>query len=154
MAACGAGVVICPSTEANLGDGVPDLPRWLAAGVPLAVGSDSHVGLNAAEELRWMEYAQRLVLRRRNVAADPALYGGSTAARLFERCAAGGAQAAGYARWGLQAGAPADALVLDPLAQGLAHAGPGQWLDAWVFASGTRPVAQTWVAGRRVHGHA
>jgi formimidoylglutamate deiminase len=150
VAAAGAGVVICPTTEANLGDGVPDLPRWLTAGVPLAIGSDSQVCRSAAEELRWLEYAQRLALRRRNVAADPAQYGGSTAARLFERCLAGGAAAAGFARWGLQAGARADLLVLDAGAPGLADLPAAERLDAWVFATDAPAVAQTWVAGRRV----
>ena len=88
VAAGGAGVVLCPSTEANLGDGVPDLPRWLAAGVPLSIGSDSQVCRSAAQELRWLEYAQRLVRARRNVAADPAHFDGSTGARLFEACLA------------------------------------------------------------------
>ena len=153
VAASGAGVVICPSTEANLGDGVPDLPRWLAAGVPLSIGSDSQVCRSAAEELRWLEYAQRLTLRRRNVAADPARYEGSSAARLFERCAAGGAAAAGYGRWGFEPGAPADLLVLDAAAPGLAGADIDRALDAWVFASGaggTPAIAQTWVGARPV----
>ena len=150
VARSGAGVVFCPTTEANLGDGVPDLPRWLAAGVPLAIGSDSQVCRNAAEELRWLEYAQRLVLRRRNVAADPARFDGSTAARLFERVLAGGAAAAGFERWGLVPGARADLLVLDPSAAGLAGVPPAQRLDAWVFATDAPALTQTWVAGRQV----
>ncbi len=155
VAASGAGVVICPSTEANLGDGVPDLPRWLAAGVPLAIGSDSQVCRSAAEELRWLEYAQRLVQGRRNVAADPARYGGSSAARLYEACGRGGAGAAGWRQWGLERGARADVVVLDERAAGLDGAPPDEQLDAWVFATdaaGTVPaVRETWVAGRRVH---
>jgi formimidoylglutamate deiminase len=150
VAASDAGVVLCPTTEANLGDGVPDLPRWLAAGVPLAIGSDSQVGRSAAEELRWLEYAQRLVLRRRNVAADPARHGGSTAARLFERGLAGGAAAAGFERWGLQVGARADLLVLDTGAAGIAGVPAPDRLDAWVFATDAPAIAQSWVAGRRV----
>jgi formimidoylglutamate deiminase len=150
VAACGAGVVICPSTEANLGDGVPDLPRWLAAGVPLAIGTDSHVQRAANAELRWLEYAQRLALRRRNVAAEPARYEGRTAAALFERCLAGGAAAAGLGARGLVAGARADLVVLDAQAGGLDTAQTEDVLDAWVFATDTPAVAQTWVAGRRV----
>ena len=60
----GAGVVLCPTTEANLGDGVPDLQRWLDAGVPLSIGSDSQVTRDWREELRLAEYGQRLVARR------------------------------------------------------------------------------------------
>lgn len=150
VAATGAGIVVCPTTEANLGDGVPDLPRWLDGGVPLAIGSDSQVCRSAAEELRWLDYAQRLVRRRRNVAADPTRHGGSTAARLFEACAAGGGAAAGFTRWGLQRSAPADALVLDASAPGLAEAPAVHRLDAWVFATDAPAIAQTWVGGRRV----
>ena len=91
----GAGVVLCPTTEANLGDGLPDLPRWLAAAVPLSIGSDSQVTRDWREEIRLLEYGQRLTLRRRNVAATPEAGEPSCAARLFERLLAGGAAAAG-----------------------------------------------------------
>jgi formimidoylglutamate deiminase len=151
VAAACAGVVFCPTTEANLGDGVPDLPRWLASGVPLAIGSDSQVSRSAAEELRWLEYAQRLLQRRRNVAADPDRFDGSTAARLFELVLAGGAAAAGFERWGLVSGARADLLVLDAYAAGMAGVPDAQRLDAWVFATDAPAMLQTWVAGRRVH---
>jgi len=146
----GAGVVICPSTEANLGDGLADLPRWLAAGTPLAIGSDSNVCRSVAQELRWLEYGQRLALRQRNVAADPLAAEGATAARLFDRTLAGGGVAGGFARWGLERGARADLLVLDPAAGGLAGIPPGHTLDAWAFATDHPAVAQTWVAGRPV----
>ncbi|MEO6280377.1 amidohydrolase family protein, partial [Roseateles sp.] len=71
VARTGAGVVICPGTEANLGDGLADLPRWLSNAVPLTVGSDSQVTRGWVEELRWLEYGQRLALRQRNVASAP-----------------------------------------------------------------------------------
>ncbi|MBL8314518.1 MAG: formimidoylglutamate deiminase, partial [Rubrivivax sp.] len=71
VARSGAGIVICPSTEANLGDGLCDLPGWLGAGVPMAIGSDSHVTRSVSEELRLLEYGQRLALRQRNVASAP-----------------------------------------------------------------------------------
>jgi formimidoylglutamate deiminase len=150
VAASGAGVVICPSTEANLGDGICDLPRWLAAGVPISIGSDSHVSRSVASELRLLELSQRLQLRRRNVAADPAHHGGSTAAALLQGCIAGGAAAAGLQLGGLQAGARADLIVLDAQAPGLHGVATEHTLDAWVFATDTPSVAQVWVAGRRV----
>ncbi|MFN3862165.1 MAG: formimidoylglutamate deiminase, partial [Roseateles sp.] len=93
VALSGAGVVLCPGTEANLGDGLTDLPAWLAAGVPLTVGSDSQVTRGWVEELRWLEYGQRLVLRQRNIAAAPGRQP-SSAARLFDAAVHGGARAA------------------------------------------------------------
>ena len=105
VAARGAGVVLCPGTEANLGDRLADLPGWLAAGVPLALGSDSQVTRAWPEELRWLD-GQRLALRKRNVSAAPGVEP-STAARLFERVSAGGSAAAGFTRWSLEVGARA-----------------------------------------------
>ncbi len=151
VAASGAGVVICPGTEANLGDGLCDLPGWLASSTPLSLGTDSHVTRTASEELRWLEYGQRLLQRRRNVAADAAVPPAaqpSTAARLFERVLAGGTAAAGLGPAGLRVGARADLLVLDEADPALQGVPGSHLLDAWVFAAPQRPVLQTWVAGR------
>ncbi|MCB1995304.1 MAG: amidohydrolase family protein, partial [Rhodoferax sp.] len=148
VAATGAGVVICPTTEANLGDGVPDLPGWLAAGVPMSIGSDSHVGRDWREELRWLDYAQRLLRRQRNVSATPAQP--ATAARLFDAALAGGAAAAGFTRWGLVPGARADLLLPDPADPVTAGLPPAHGLDALVFSGPARPFARTMVAGRWV----
>jgi formimidoylglutamate deiminase len=118
--ATGAGIVICPTTEANLGDGLTDLPAWLDPEVPITIGSDSNVCLDAFEELRWLEYGQRLALRRRNVAAAPERGWSSSGERLFEACGRAGAQAAGVPAWGLEVGAPAvwHELALDIIARG------------------------------------
>lgn len=143
----GAGVVLCPGTEANLGDGVPDLPGWLATGVPLSLGSDSQVTRGWPEELRWLDYAQRLTRRERNVAAAPGRQP-ATAARLFDRMLAGGAAAMGARRWGLRAGARADLLEIntgDPALVGLPDS---HLLDGLVFAAPARPFARVMVAGR------
>ncbi|HVO05489.1 MAG TPA: amidohydrolase family protein, partial [Burkholderiaceae bacterium] len=148
VAASRAGVVLCPSTEANLGDGIPDLPRWLARGTALAIGSDSHVTRDWREELRLLEYSQRLTLRQRNVAAAPGSGEPSTAARLFERMLAGGAAAAGLAAAGLCVGARADLLVVDTADPALADRDDDHLLDTLVFSSPTRPFAQVMVGGR------
>ncbi len=148
VARCGAGVVICPSTEANLGDGLADLSGWLDAGVPMAIGSDSHATRDAMEELRWLEYGQRLQLRRRNVGAAPAEGQPSSAARLFERALAAGAAAAGLPHWGLSAGARADLLVIDTRASHLLGVPAERLLDALVFSSPGRPFRDVLVAGR------
>ena len=153
VAARGAGVVICPSTEGNLGDGLCDLPGWLAAGVPLSIGSDSQVTRAWPEELRWLEYGQRLVRRQRNVAAAPGAEP-SSAARLFERMVQGGGAAAGFRAWGLLPGARADALVLNACSTGLCGLPATSRLDAAVFSSTEGLFAQTWVAGRLVQARA
>jgi len=166
-AASGAGVVICPSTEGNLGDGFTDVPAWLAADVELAIGSDSNVTRSWREELRWMEYGQRLKLERRNVCAQPrgvvnAAHGRATpprpdtAASLFERARAGGGRAAGHAAWGLVPGARADLLVVDPDDASLLGLPRDRWLDALVFSSPGRPWRDVMVGGRwalRHHHH-
>jgi len=147
VAARGAGVVICPATEANLGDGLADLPGWLAAGVPLSVGSDSQVVRGWPEELRWFEYGQRLALRQRNVAAKPGEEP-ATAARLFERVRGGGGTAAGFARWGFEPGARADLLLLDRQDAALRGLPMSHALDGLVFAAPARPFSRVMVAGR------
>ena len=165
VAAVGTGVVLCPSTEANLGDGVPDLPGWLAARdgvVNLSIGSDSQVTRDWREEVRWLEYGQRLARRERNVAA--AVEGGrheaSSAARLLARAVAGGGAAAGFGhrgRWGLMPGARADLLVVDGRDASLLGTPDEHLLDALVFSSPGRPWRDVMVAGRfvvREHRHA
>jgi formimidoylglutamate deiminase len=147
--ATGAGVVLCPGTEANLGDGLCDLPGWLAAGVPLALGSDSQVIRTWPEELRWLEYGQRLHLRRRNVAATwPAAP--ATASHLLSRLLLGGAQAAGLRPWGLIPGARADLLLLNSQDDALLGLPDGHELDGLIFAAPARPFARVMVAGRWV----
>jgi formimidoylglutamate deiminase len=144
----GAGVVLCPTTEANLGDGLSDLPAWLAAGVPISIGSDSQVTRTWREELRWLEYGQRLHRQQRNIAAAPAQGLPSSAARLFERALQGGAAAAGFSRWGLQVGARADLLVVDRSDSSLLGVPSSLLLDALVFSSPGRPLRDVMVAGR------
>jgi formimidoylglutamate deiminase len=148
VARSGAGVVLCPTTEANLGDGLSDLASWLAEGVPISIGSDSHVTRSWREELRLLEYGQRLIKQQRNIAAAPSLGQPSTAARLFERVLQGGAAAAGFSRWGFQVGARADLLVVDPSESSLLGIPHPMLLDALVFSSPGRPWRDVMVAGR------
>ena len=155
VARTGATVVLCPTTEANLGDGAPDLPRWLMSNVPLALGSDSNVRRDWAGELESLEYGQRLRLERRNVAANLSR-SPSTAGTLFATALDGGRRAAGFERWGLVEGARADLVVLDDGAPGLSGVPDGATLDAFVFSAGARAIRDVMVAGRwtireRVH---
>lgn len=139
---------ICPTTEANLGDGIFDMRLWLQHGGRWGVGSDSHATVNAAEELLMLEYSQRLHLRQRNVLGNARHPQVATAMTL--QAVAGGAQAAGRAIAGLVAGQQADFVVLD--AQHAALAGlPAESAHAGhVFASHRScAIAEVWVAGKQ-----
>jgi formimidoylglutamate deiminase len=145
----GAAIVLCPSTEANLGDGVFDLPAWQAAGGRWSLGSDSHVTRSWTEELRLLEYSQRFVLRQRNVAARAA-GAESTAATLLQSAVEGGSAAAGLPLAGLAVGQRADFAVVDTDAAALAGVPATHLLDALVFSSPGTPMARVVVAGRDV----
>lgn len=144
----GAVAGLCPSTEANLGDGIFDAPNWLQANGRWGVGSDSHACVNAAEELMQLEYSQRLATRQRNVLASAAQPSVATAMTL--QAVAGGAQASARAVAGLEPGQQADMVVLDarhPLLRDLPT--PEAMLSAHVFASHRQSaLRQVWVAGR------
>lgn len=151
-----AGVVICPSTEANLGDGLCDFPGWLASGVPISIGSDSHVTRDWREELRLLEYGQRLVKQQRNISASPQSGMPSTGERLWMRAQSGGAAAAGFKQWGLNVGARADLLVVDKNDASLIGIPDAHQLDALVFSSPSGLWRDVMVAGKwvvRAHHH-
>jgi formimidoylglutamate deiminase len=145
----GASIVLCPSTEANLGDGVFDLPGWLAAGGRWSIGSDSHVTRSWVEELRLLEYSQRFLLRQRNVAARA---GGdeSTASVLLQGAVGGGSAASGLANGGLAVGQRADFAVIDAQAPALAGVPEDHLLDALLFSSPAAAFTRVVVAGRDV----
>ncbi len=144
LAKSGAVVALCPSTEANLGDGLFPLHDYLTNGGGIAIGSDSHVSINPFEELRWLEYGQRLATRTRNIVSLRDSHVGS---ELFSRALEGGAAASGQAAVGLREGAPADLVVLsddDPMLVG--H-GDESRLDALVFSGYPLPVERVMVNG-------
>ncbi|MCD2513891.1 formimidoylglutamate deiminase [Comamonas endophytica] len=144
----GAVVGLCPSTEANLGDGIFNLPRWLRHGGRWGVGSDSQVCVNAAEELMLLEYGQRLQRRRRNVLASAGQP--HTATAMLLQAVAGGAQATGRAVAGLQSGQQADFVMLDPAHIALRGLAAEYALAGHVFASArSSAVQQVWVAGQQ-----
>jgi formimidoylglutamate deiminase len=129
----GAVAGLCPTTEANLGDGIFDLPAWQAAGGAWGLGSDSHATVNAAEELLMLEYSQRLALRQRNVAVSAEHP--EVATHMMLAAVRGGAQASGRKIAGLGAGQRADFIVLDaghPTLRGLPASA---MLSGHVFAS-------------------
>lgn len=147
--ASGAAIVICPSTEANLGDGVFDFPGYAGMGGNWSIGSDSHVTRSWPEELRLLEYSQRLTHRRRNIASTVAGTG-STAAALFEAALAGGPAATALPLGGLAVGNRADFCVLDLQASALLGVPEAQLLDALVFSSPAARFADVFVGGRPV----
>ncbi|MEI9849860.1 MAG: formimidoylglutamate deiminase [Sphingomonas sp.] len=149
LAASEAVAGLCPVTEANLGDGIFPAAAFLDEGGAIGIGSDSNVRIDAAEELRLLEYGQRLTARARNVLASPARP--STGARLFHAAVTGGAQALGVAG-GIALGGPADIVSLDA-ADPAFHARRGDaLLDSLIFAA-RRPVDCVWRRGvRQVSG--
>ncbi len=147
-AASGAVAGLCPSTEANLGDGLFDFSAWRGHGGAWGIGSDSHACVNAAEELMLLEYGQRLATRQRNVGADAAHPQVATALTLA--AVQGGAQAAGRAVGGLAPGQQADFAVLDAGHLALRGLAAPDMLSAHVFASHrSSAIDAVWVAGRQ-----
>jgi len=148
----GAVAGLCPTTEANLGDGIFDFAAWRHHGGAWGVGSDSHACVNAAEELLMLEYSQRLATRQRNVGADGSHPQVATALTLA--AVRGGAQAAGRAVGGLAVGQQADFVVLDARHLALQGLAAPDMLSAHVFASHrTSAIDAVWVAGQsRVAG--
>lgn len=146
LARSGAVAGLCPVTEANLGDGIFPAERYLAAGGAIGTGTDSNILIDAAGELRMIEYSQRLAHRARNVLAMP---GTSTGARLFRAALDGGAQALGVSS-GLEAGAPADILALNSGHSALVERTGDLILDSWIFSGGAGCIDSVWTSGRRV----
>ncbi|MBL8554013.1 MAG: formimidoylglutamate deiminase [Phenylobacterium sp.] len=148
LARSGAVAGLCPITEANLGDGVFPAADYLTSGGAFGVGTDSNVVIDAAEELRALEYAQRLTQRARNVLADRE--GASTGAVLFRGALAGGAQALADPAAAIAAGRPADLVALDLDHPSLVGRRGDALLDAWIFGAGARSVEAVWRRGRQV----
>lgn len=148
----GAVAGLCPITEANLGDGIFEAPGFLAAGGRFGVGTDSNVRISVSEELRTLEYAQRLRERKRN-RLGPA--GSSTGRHIYDMTCAGGAQALGLNTGALAPGRSADILVLDDTHPALVARIGDAFLDSWIFASGDGVVRDVIAGGRRVvrNGH-
>ncbi|RWN27057.1 MAG: formimidoylglutamate deiminase [Mesorhizobium sp.] len=143
MARSGAIAGLCPITEANLGDGTFAAPLFRDHGGRFGVGSDSNVLIGLPDELRQLEYSQRLAHRARNVLA---VAGGSTGRALFDAALDGGSVALGAGISQIAAGASADLVSLDPKNPSLAGKSGDAILDAWIFANGGK-VDCVWVHG-------
>jgi formimidoylglutamate deiminase len=149
LARSGAVIGLCPLTEANLGDGTfRAAEEFLVGGGRFGVGSDSNIAIEAAAELRQLEYSQRLLRHARNVLA--AQEGESTGRRLYDGALAGGAQALGRRIGSLEPGRRADIVVLDAEHPDLTGRRDDAWLDAYVFVAGAKLVGTVLVGGATV----
>ncbi|MCL4187122.1 MAG: formimidoylglutamate deiminase [Rhodobacteraceae bacterium] len=147
LAATGAVAGLCPITESSLGDGIFDGVAYAGAGGRWGVGSDSNIRIALAEELRTLEYSQRLRDRTRAALATPDR---STGRVLVEAAAQGGAQAAGREAGAIAPGRLADLVALDGGHPDMAGRAGDLALDAWVFARDDRIVTDVWSAGRHI----
>ncbi|MBL0164829.1 MAG: formimidoylglutamate deiminase [Xanthomonadales bacterium] len=156
LVATRATVGLCPTTEANLGDGLFPLRAWLDAGGIIGIGSDSHISVSPIEELRWLEYGQRLITRHRNIATSEDQP--STGAVLYGSALQGGANASGMPIGSFLGGKPgvpsvgnrADLLVLDETSPLLAGRDQSNLLDTWMFAGNSNLVRDVMVNGEWV----
>ena len=146
MAASGAVAGICTTTEGNLGDGFFDLPDYIAANGRFGIGSDSHVSQSPVEELRWLEYGQRLRLQGRNIASIPTQR--KVGDFLYQAALQGGAQASGRKLGQLSVGYRADIVVLDDQHPNLAGISNADVLNTWIFAGNDNLVRDVYVGGK------
>lgn len=145
LAASGAVAGLCPTTEANLGDGFFAAADYLAQGGAFGIGSDSHISVSPVEELRWLEYGERLRRQGRAI-----LSGGpdrSTGRRLLEAALAGGARALAQPVGRLAPGLRADLIVLDTDHPLLAGRQGEALIDSWIFSGNRNPVRHVMVGG-------
>ena len=148
LAASGACVGLCPTTEANLGDGIFEFAPWFEARAPWAIGGDSHVSVSPMEELRQLEYSQRLRLRVRNVASDEEAR--DVPANLWTEAARGGARAAAQPAGELVPGQRADLVVLDGAALDFENLAASATLGVAMFSGNSNRVRDVFVGGSPV----
>jgi formimidoylglutamate deiminase len=144
LAQSGAIAGLCPITEANLGDGIFDGVAYVAAGGRYGVGSDSNVRISLADEVRTLEYSQRLRDRARNRLTTGTA---GTARALLDAARQGGAQASGIAQAAFSVGAPADVVVLNREHDALVGRADDDALNAWVFNADNAAINTVIVGG-------
>lgn len=147
LAATGAVAGLCPITEASLGDGIFNGVDWMDANGQIAIGSDSNIRVSLCEELRQLDYSQRLRDRTRAALASTEK---STGRRIFDVACTGGAQAAGRMSGRIEVGAWADLMALDMDDPTLCNRSGDQLLDSFIFAGKDSMVTDVWSAGRHM----
>ena len=148
LAKSGAVAGLCPTTEANLGDGFFNVEPYFSEQGVWGIGSDSHISISPVEELRWLEYGQRLLANQRNVSNANALL--STGTFLYLQAAAGGAQATARSSGKIEPGYRADFVVLDNEHPRLYGRQGNDLIDSWVFSGNENPVKDVYVGGQKV----
>ncbi len=146
----GGTACICPATEGNLGDGLPDLAHFVAARgaaeARLALGTDSNARISFLEEMRWLEYGQRVKTETRGGLRDAA---GAVAPVLLDAATIGGARSLGLDAGEIRTGAWADLVAIDLDRPELDGWEPETLLDSLIFGAGNSAIAETWVSGER-----
>ena len=145
IASSGAVVGLCPTTEANLGDGIFALRKYLDHGGDIAIGSDSHISVSIIEELRLLEYGQRLQHQKRNIGADQQQI--HTGTNLYNKTLVGGAKASGFNNGSLAVGKRADIIVLDKNSPLLVATPTQNIIDRFIFSGNATPIKHVMVAG-------
>lgn len=148
LAESGAVVCLCPTTEANLGDGIFPLAQFLEAGGVFGIGSDSHVSVSVSEELRWLEYAQRLIRQERTIVRSDEIP--SVGAALYEHALRGGRRSLGRRTGKIETGYRADLVVLDSEKPAMVNKVRDHLLDSYIFAGNVNPVRDVIAGGRHV----
>ncbi len=148
LAASGAVAGLCPTTEANLGDGFFNAAQYFDAGGAWAIGSDSHISIDPVEELRWLEYGLRLQTRRRSLASDTATP--NPGRYLLDGALTGGARACGRKIGSIAVGYRADLVVLDANHPRLHGRARNDLLDSWIFSGNENLVRDVYIDGRKV----
>lgn len=139
-------IALCPTTEANLGDGYFPLPEYLLKGGEFAIGSDSQIALSPNEELRWLEYQARLQQQERNICAGNG--GTSVGANLWRSSCVAGARATGRKIGALEVGRRADIVVIDTDTPLFGRRSGDAIIDTFVFAGSANCVSGVMVGGR------
>lgn len=145
----GGSICLCPNTEGNLGDGIPDLDAMRASGLTLSIGTDLNSRVSPMEDLRWIEYVQRIRHQRRGAMADRA---GLVARPLVEVATRNGAEALGVDAGTLEQGRLADLVAIDLSHRTLEDVPEDRLLEALVFGTGPEVIHGTCVGGRWVRG--
>ena len=148
LAQSGAVAGLCPTTEGNLGDGFFNFVDFTDHNGCWAIGSDSHISISAVEELRWLEYGQRLFYRQRNIAAQSATANTGTA--LLKSALQGGGQSSGRNIGQLEIGSRADFVVLDTMHPRLFGRTEDDLIDSWIFSGNENSVKDVYIGGKKV----